>query len=92
MTFSEITHLPDRQQFTLEVDGKVARIDYTKRNGKLYLVHSEVPHELRGKGAGKVLVEKTFGYIEEHGLEAVAVCSFIKAVAQRSPKWSRIIG
>lgn len=91
MTISEIKHHPDRQQFTLEVDGKIAKIDYTKLNDKLYLNHSEVPYELRGKGVGKVLVEKAFEYIEEHGMRAIAICSFIKIVAQHSPKWNSII-
>lgn len=91
MTFSEISHHPEHQQFSLEVDGKVAVIDYTEHNGKLYLQHSEVPYELRGKGVGKELVEKTFEYIEAQGLKAVAICAFIKSVAQRSNRWQAVI-
>ena len=92
MTLSEIIHDPKQGQFRMEVDGKTALVNYTNQNGKLHLVHSEVPKELQGQGIGKVLVEKTFAYIEQHGLEAVAVCPFIKIVAQRSPKWKNIIG
>jgi predicted GNAT family acetyltransferase len=72
-------------------NGHVANIDYTKQGNKLFLTHSEVPYILRGKGIGKELVEKTFSYIEANNMEAVAVCSFIKILALRSPKWKEII-
>ena len=86
MTYSAIKHDSKNSQFQMNVNGKIALIDYTKRNGKLYLVHSEVPKKLQGQGIGKILVEKTFEYIEQQGWEAVAVCPFIKSVAKRSSK------
>jgi len=40
---------------------------------------------------GKVLVEKTFEKLTEEGYTAVAICSYVKAVASRSEKWKHII-
>ena len=57
----------------------------------MYLVHSEVPYNLRGQGIGKILVEKTFEKLTEEGYKAVAVCSYIQAVAKQSKKWNTII-
>ena len=85
-------HDEKAQQFRFKLDGEIAFVDYSVRDGKLYLVHSEVPVALRGHGAGKLLVERTFEYLEAHQLPAVAVCSYIKAVARRSPKWRERIG
>ena len=58
----------------------------------MYLNHSEVPKSLQGKGIGKVLVEKTFEKLTDEGYKAIAVCSYVKLVAQRSEKWQKIIG
>ena len=92
MNPSELIHLPDQQQFRLKVQGETCFVNYRMNNNLMYLTHSEVPHALRGQGAGKELVEKTFEFIEAHDIKAVAVCSYIRAVAMRSPKWSQIIG
>ena len=60
-------------------------------DGKMYLTHSEVPYQLRGRGIGKVLVKKTFEKLTEEGYRAVAVCSYIKAVKNRDSHWKEII-
>ena len=72
-------------------NGEEAKVEYVAKDGKLYLVHSEVPYNLRGRGIGKELVLKTFKKLTEEGHKAVAVCSYIKAVKNRDPKWKDII-
>ncbi len=92
MAPSAIEHHPQQQQFVMKLDnGLVATVNYREQDGKLYLVHAEVPVELRGHRVGKELVEKTFEYIEAQGWDAVAVCSYVKLVARRSRKWREII-
>ncbi len=87
----DIEHDKDHNRFTLNINGEFAKVDYKIKNNKMYLVHSEVPYNLRGKGIGKTLVEKTFEKLTEEGYTAVAVCSYVKAVAKRSEKWNSII-
>ena len=91
MKFSDIIHDPAKQQFKMTSNGHVAKIDYTKRNNKHYLVHAEVPFALRGQGIGNELVEKTFEYIQKHKMEAVPVCSFVKAIVQGNPRLKELI-
>ncbi len=86
MKFSEIVHHPDKEQFTMTVEGQIAKIDYVKRDDALYLVHSEVPLILRGKGVGKELVKRTYEFLSENGMKAVPVCSFIRTVVARNPQ------
>ncbi len=88
----KVIHDKDNHQFTMEVDGEIAKVDYTLKDGKMLLVYSEVPFNIRGQGIGKVLVEKTFEKLTEEGYQAVAVCGYIKSVAKRSDKWNAIIG
>ncbi|MEM9142374.1 MAG: N-acetyltransferase [Bacteroidota bacterium] len=88
----KIEHNKESKKFTMDINGEEARIEYTKRDGKMYLVHSEVPYNLRGRGIGKELVLKTFEKLTEENYNAVAVCTYIKAVKNRHPKWKDIIG
>lgn len=86
------SHNKESQQFILQIDKEnSAVIEYTLRDNIFYLTHSEVPSNMRGKGIGKILVEKTFDYIEQQNSKAKAICSYIKMVAMRSQKWSKII-
>jgi len=80
------------QKFSMDINGEEAKVEYTIRDGKMHLIHSEVPYQLRGKGIGKVLVEKAFEQLTNEGFEAVAICSYIKAIARRSEHWKTIIG
>jgi predicted GNAT family acetyltransferase/glutaredoxin len=86
-----IVHDKENRCFTLEINGEIAKVDYQLKEGKMYLTHSEVPYNLRGQGIGKVLVEKTFEKLTEENYLAVAVCSYIKAIKNRSDYWSAII-
>tara|TARA_R110000737_G_scaffold314976_1_gene324859 strand:- start:23 stop:253 length:231 start_codon:yes stop_codon:yes gene_type:complete len=75
----------------MAINGEIAMVEYQLRDDKMYLTYSEVPIKLRGKGYGKKLVESTFDQLTKEGYKAVAVCSYIKAVAYRSEKWNSII-
>ena len=88
----EVKHNKENKEFTMEVNGALAKVDYDLKDGKMYLVYSEVPSQLRGQGIGKQLVEGTFEKLTEEGYQAVAVCGYVKAVASRSEKWRKIIG
>ena len=87
-----IIHDIENQQFTLNINGEIAKVEYTLRDNIMFLVHSEVPYNLRGQGIGMVLVEKTFEQLTKEGYKAVAVCSFINVIARRNKKWNSIIG
>lgn len=86
-----INHDTKNNKFTLDINGEEAKVEYVWKNNKMYLVHSEVPYNLRGKGIGKELVLKTFEKLTEEGHKAVAICSYIKAVKNRDDYWKSII-
>lgn len=87
----EIQHDKENKRFVLDINGEFAKVEYKLRDDIMYLTHSEVPYNLRGKGIGKVLVKKTFEKLTEEGYKAVAICSYVKAVAKRSEEWQNII-
>ena len=81
----DIDHDTENQEFTLNINGETAKVAYSLKNDIMYLNHSEVPYNLRGKGIGKVLVEKTFKKLAAEGYKAIAICSYIKAIAKQNP-------
>lgn len=87
-----IIHDKENQEFILPLEnGLEAKVIYSVQGKTMRLTYSEVPTELRGKGIGKELVEKTFQQLTDEGYEAIAICSYISLIARRSPKWSQII-
>ena len=91
MNSLEIKHLPEKKRFEMEVEGQIATVSYSLEDETLYLIHSEIPAALRGRGMGKILVEATFEYMKEYDLKGVPICSFIRKVAREGNKWNENI-
>lgn len=88
-----IIHDRKNKRFVLPLESdSEAFVEYViDENGKMKLTYSYVATSLRGQGVGKELVLKTFEKLTEEGFEAIAICSYIRMVAARDPKWSKII-
>jgi uncharacterized protein len=77
--------------FEMYIDGHRSFIDYKVRDGKIYLIHTEVPEALQGQGVAALLVTKTLEYIEANGLKIVPLCSYVQAYLKRHPEWNRLV-
>lgn len=77
--------------FELFVDGHRAFIDYQQRGDKFFLIHTEVPQELEGRGVAAALVEKTFKYLEANNFKIIPYCEYIKVYLKRHPEWERLV-
>lgn len=82
---------PVTNRLELEVEGSTAFIEYKLSHQKLFLVHTEVPSVLEGKGVGKAIVEKALQYARDNGYKIVPLCIFVQSYLKRHKEWSDII-
>ncbi len=81
----------DASRFEIVVNGGVATLAYSKRDGKLYLIHTEVPKALEGRGYGSALARAALDHAKASGLGVVAWCPFIQAYLKRHPEYEPLV-
>jgi predicted GNAT family acetyltransferase len=82
----EIRHHAAASRFEAVVDGALCRADYRLEGGTMYVVHTEVPPALEGRGIAGELVRAAFLHAEREGLKVAPVCSYVRAWARRHPE------
>ena len=81
----------DKKQYELRIDTQVAKIEYIKAAGTIYLTHTEVPKALEGKGIAKEMVLRTLEDIEKNELTLVPLCPFVAAYIKKHPEWRKLV-
>lgn len=74
----------EEDRFELRVEEYVAFIQYKiGKSGNWYLVHTEVPEQIKNLGVGNKLVRESLNLIDEQGIKIIPSCPFVKAFIQR---------
>jgi predicted GNAT family acetyltransferase len=81
-----------KDSFEMTVEGQRAFIDYQVKDGKIFLVHTEVPKALEGRGIAAAMVEKAFQYIEAHHLILVPLCPYVVHYLEQHSEWAYLTG
>lgn len=92
MTFNQPLHInTEAHRLELRVDDHMAFIDYKLTGTNLFLIHTEVPSELEGRGVAAALVTKAFEYAKENNLVIVPLCPYVQAWLKRHPEWHSLV-
>jgi predicted GNAT family acetyltransferase len=91
MTDYELINNKATKQYEFHIDGLIPRIMYQKSGDKIFLIHTEVPLELGGKGIANQLVKKVLEDTQKRGLKLVPLCPFVKKYLQRHPEWEFLV-
>lgn len=81
----------ERKQYEFHIGGDSARIEYIKAQGKIFLMHTEVPAKFEGKGIGSALVRQVLDDIQQKGLMLVPLCPFVAAYLNRHPEYNALL-
>ena len=66
----------------------VAFVEYERSgDGRIALLHTEVPEALSGQGVGSRLVRGTLDAVRAEGLKVVPRCEFVAAYVARHPEY-----
>lgn len=75
----------------LEIEGSTAFIEFRLSHQLLYLIHTEVPPTLNGKGAGAAIVQKALQYAKDNGYKIVPICPFVQSYLKRHQEWNDMV-
>ena len=78
---------PEKRRYESLVEDQLIFIEYIETPEQIFLVHTEVPTSLEGKGYGSELVEKTLEQVKQSGKQLVPLCPFVASYIQKNRTW-----
>jgi uncharacterized protein len=79
------------QQFEARLEGEMGSLVYRMHEGKLVLMHTEVPEKLGGRGIASALAKHALDYGRSRHLPVKVYCPFVLAYLKRHPEEMDII-
>jgi predicted GNAT family acetyltransferase len=80
-----------QRRFELDLDGSTAFATYRQSDGIVSIFHTEVPHELNGKGYGSDLVRGTLDLIRSRGQKVRPMCPFVSFFIREHPEYADLL-
>jgi hypothetical protein len=90
----EITHEPggDIGEFVVEHDGRrLGTMNYTRENGVVEILHTEVDPSLRGSGAAGQLVAAAVDWARREQLQIAPRCAYARSVFKKTPDYQDVL-
>ena len=84
-------HNAAKQRFEMDVDGQLSVLEYTFKNHRLFLTHTEVPPALQSHGLGTKLAHAALEYARQNELTVVAICPFVKEYVDSHPEYQSFV-
>ena len=78
-------------RFAVHVGEATAVLTYKQEGDTLYLIHTEVPAAMEGKGIGGQLAKAGLEYARQNGLKVVPRCPFVASYLQRHPEYQGLV-
>jgi predicted GNAT family acetyltransferase len=75
-------------RFELDAAGHIAFSEYSRGDGVLTIMHTEVPKALEGRGIGSALIRGVLDTARAQGLKVKPLCPFAKSYVERHPEYA----
>ncbi len=86
-----VIHNPSKQRFEINMDGQLSVLEYTFKNHRLFLTHTEVPPALESHGLGTELAHAALEYARQNELTVVAICAFVQEYVNSHPEYQSFV-
>lgn len=87
----EVVRLPAEERFEIRTGGEPAYLSYAEMDGRLYLMHTEVPEAFGGRGLGGELLRAALEHARGAGMQVVAFCPYAKVWLGRHPEYAELV-
>ena len=88
---TSVTNNTKRQQFEVHQEGETAVLQYRFHDGVIWLMHTEVPPKLEGKGIASNLARFGLDWTRENHVKAKVICPFVAIFLKRHPEYLDIV-
>ena len=79
------------QRFEVRDELHLSELQYRTLDNTMYLMHTEVPESMSGKGIASSLAKSAFAYAEESGYSIVAYCPFVVGYIKKHPEYLSLV-
>lgn len=88
----EIINNVSMHRYELPIEGDAVAVTYYRvEEGRVVLLHTEVPNEFGGQGIGKRLARAVFETLRTEGRRVIAKCPFMASYAARNPEYAGML-
>jgi hypothetical protein len=89
---SQIRDNKAMSRYEMPLGGDALAVSYYKvEEGRIILLHTEVPQELSGQGFASRLAHGVFEALRSDGRRVVAKCPFMSVYAARHPEYAALL-
>jgi uncharacterized protein len=86
-----VVHNATKQRFEINIDGQLSVLEYTFKNHRLFLMHTEVPLALESQGLGTELAHAALEYARQNDLTVIAICPFVQDYVAGHPEYQSFV-
>lgn len=83
----EITHNQAESRFETQVNGQLAKLDYSMDGNTIVMTHVGVPYEFRGQGVAGVITKAGLEYAKANSLRVIPMCAYVASYIRRNPQY-----
>jgi uncharacterized protein len=86
-----VTRNAEDHRFEATLDGHTSVLSYREAAGRVTLIHTEVPPELRGRRIAETLARAALDDARLRGLQVRPLCPFVQAFMKRHPEYADLV-
>jgi predicted GNAT family acetyltransferase len=88
---SAVINNTEQEQFEVHEDGELAVLQYRFHEGAIWLMHTEVPKKLEGRGIASTLARYALEWAKKNQIKAKVLCPFVAIFLKRHPEYNDIV-
>lgn len=78
-------------RYEVHAEGQVAVLQYNRQDGRILLIHTEVPPALEGRGIAGMLARTALETARTDGVEVVPLCTYVAAYIRRHHEYLPLV-